>query len=132
MLATLVLAASTTTWTVPPALHGRYALAVDECTSAPAIVVDADTIMWFGDREQCVIFVEPVGDQEWHVFLPKSSDSREGAALHFRIEGENREYLLVEDHLIAATDMLTQGSIVLDGSIVGFYKRCSPVDGPAR
>ena len=111
---------------VPTEFQGRYTLAVGSCgrSGTPQMIIGGRNIEWFG-RDDRVLFSEPIGGGKVHVFLTDSSVARGVKELHFELQGDRADHLLILDHLSDAEDVANRGTTISDKSVVGFFKRCA-------
>lgn len=109
---------------IPAQFLGRYTDALGSCESASAFVhVQPNAIDWFS-RTDRVLFIEPISETAIHVFVTAPDATAGVRELHFELQGDGRNHLLVSDHLSAAEDIAQRGSVIPDKSVVGFLQRC--------
>ena len=110
--------------TIPAPFLGRYTDAYGSCSNASTFVnVEQSKIEWFGRKDR-VIFVERISKTEIHVFITTPETASGVRELHFGLQGDSSDNLLVLDHLSDAEDIARRGSVIPDKSVIGFLQRC--------
>ena len=123
MIHIILFALSAITSTVPVELQGTYADALGSCKSGNSIYIRQNNIEWSG-RTDRVVFAERLTPSSAHLFIERSNAGRGSVELHFEIQGDHSEHMIVIDHLSDAEDIAARGISIPDKSVIGFYQRC--------
>lgn len=123
MIHIILFALSAITSTVPMELQGTYADALGSCKSGNSIYIRENNIEWSG-RTDRVVFAERLTPSSAHLFIERSNAGRGSVELHFEIQGDHSEHMIVIDHLSDAEDIAARGRPTPDTSVIGFYQRC--------
>lgn len=123
MLHVILFSLSAITSTVPKELQGSYADALGSCEAGKSIYIRENSIEWSG-RTDRVIFAERLTPSSAHLFIEKPNAGRGSVELHFEIQGDRSEHMIVIDHLSDAEDIVARGTPIPDKSVMGFYQRC--------
>lgn len=123
MIHVILFTLSSITSIVPEQFQGSYADALGYCKLGNSIYIRENSIEW-GGRTDRVIFAERVTASSAHFFLEKPNAGRGIVELHFEIQGDRSEHMIVIDHPSDAEDIAARGMPIPDKSVIGFYQRC--------